>query len=44
MAKTSRAPIKPSVTIENFVFFSSLMSVNLTLTSKDVKCYQKWLK
>ena len=29
---------------ENFIFFSSLMSVNLALTSKDVKCYQKWLK
>ena len=37
------APIKPS---ENFIFFSSLIfvSVSLTLTSKEVKCYQKWLK
>ena len=40
------APIKPSVTSENFVFFSSLIFVsgNLALKSKEVKCYQKWLK
>ena len=40
------APIKPCVTSENFIFFSSLIfvSVNLSLKSKEVKCYQKWLK
>ena len=40
------APIKPSVTSENFIFFSSLIFVsgNLALKSKEVKCYQKWLK
>ena len=40
------APIKPSVTSENFIFFSSLIfvSINLALKSKEVKCYQKWLK
>ena len=40
------ALIKPSVTSENFIFFSSLIFVsgNLALKSKEVKCYQKWLK
>ena len=40
------ALIKPSVTSENFIFFSSLdfVSVNLALKSKEVKCYQKWLE
>ena len=41
------APIKPSVTSENFIFFSSLkffVSGNLVLKSKEVKCYQKLLK
>ena len=38
--------IKPSVTSENFIFFSYLIFVsgNLALKSKEVKCYQKWLK
>ena len=39
------APIKPSVTNENFIFFSSFIFVfvNLALKSKEVKCYHKWL-
>ena len=43
MAKTSHMHQLSQVSSENFIFFSSLMSVNLTLTSKDVKCYPKWL-
>ena len=40
------APIKPSVTRENFIFFLifNFVSGNLALKSKEVKCYQKWLK
>ena len=38
------ALIKPSVTSENFIFFSSLIFVSGNLKSKEVKCYQKWLK
>ena len=40
------ALIKPNVTSEHFIFFSSLIFVsgNLALKSKEVKCYQKWLK
>ena len=40
------ALIKPSVTSEIFIFFSTLIFVsgNLALKSKEVKCYQKWLK
>ena len=36
----------PSVTNENFTFFSSFIfvSVNLAIKSKEVKCYEKWLK
>ena len=39
-------PVMPSVTNENFIFFSSIIfvSVNHALKSKEVKCYQKWLK
>ena len=39
------ALIKPSVTSENLIFFSSLIFVsgNLAVKSKEVKCYQKWL-
>ena len=36
------APVKPNVTNENLIFFSSLCM--LTLKSKEVKYYQKWLK
>ena len=37
------APIKPSVTSENFIFFSSLIFVsgNLALKSKEVKQQQQ---
>ena len=44
--KHTCAPIKPIVTSENFIFSPSLIFVsgNLALKSKEVKCYQKWLK
>ena len=37
---------KPSATNENSFFLSSFnfVFVNLALKSKEVKCYQKWLK
>ena len=41
-----RAPVKSSVTNENSFSFPSFIFVfvNLDLKSKEVKCYQKWLK
>ena len=45
MAKTSYVHRLSQVSqVKISFYFSSLMSVNLALTSKDVKCYQKWLK
>ena len=45
MAKTSHVHQLSQVSqVKISFFFSSLMSVNLAVTSKDMKCYQKWLK